>query len=79
MVLHSPKESLLRISLARRVSFKIVDIESEDDVLLLLLAAVVQWVGIHLSSLNKSVGAFKLLGYISGPEDSEGIHAQIDG
>uniref|UniRef100_M0ZW27 Uncharacterized protein n=1 Tax=Solanum tuberosum TaxID=4113 RepID=M0ZW27_SOLTU len=24
--------------------------------------------GIHLSSLNKSVGAFKLLGYISGPD-----------
>ncbi|KAH0646135.1 hypothetical protein KY290_035490 [Solanum tuberosum] len=47
-VLHSPKESLLRISLAHRsASFKIVDIESEDDLLLS------SGFGIHLSSLNK--------------------------
>ncbi|KAG5624866.1 hypothetical protein H5410_010084 [Solanum commersonii] len=47
-VLHSPKESLLRISLAHRsASFKIVDNESEDDLLLS------SGFGIHLSSLNK--------------------------
>ncbi|XP_016560367.1 DNA mismatch repair protein MLH3 isoform X1 [Capsicum annuum] len=76
-VLHSLKESLLRIALVHpSVSFKIIDIESEDDLLwthaspspLPLLSS---GFGIHLSSLNKlnaSAGSFKLSGYISGPD-----------
>ncbi|XP_027770507.1 DNA mismatch repair protein MLH3-like [Solanum pennellii] len=76
-VLHALKKSLLRIALVHpSVSFKIVDIESEDDLLcthaspspLLVLSSEF---GIHLSSLNKvnaSDGSFKLSGYISGPD-----------
>ncbi|KAH0772145.1 hypothetical protein KY290_016126 [Solanum tuberosum] len=40
----SERVSAKNFPCASSVSFKIVDIESEDDVLLLLLAAVVQWV-----------------------------------
>ncbi|XP_006340851.1 DNA mismatch repair protein MLH3 isoform X5 [Solanum tuberosum] len=76
-VLHALKESLLRIALVHpNVSFKIVDIESEDDLLCTRaspspLPLLSSEFGIHLSSLNKlnaSDGSFKLSGYISGPD-----------
>ncbi|MCD7448699.1 hypothetical protein HAX54_045638 [Datura stramonium] len=58
------------------VSFKIVDIESEDDLLCTRaspspLPLLSSGFGIHLGSLNKlsaSDGSFKLSGYISGPD-----------
>ncbi|CAN4083588.1 unnamed protein product [Withania somnifera] len=76
-VLHSLKESLLRIALVHpSVSFKIVDIESEDDLLCTRaspssLPLLSSGFGVRLSSLNKlnaSNGSFKLSGYISGPD-----------
>ncbi|XP_027770217.1 DNA mismatch repair protein MLH3 isoform X1 [Solanum pennellii] len=76
-VLHALKESLLRIALVHpSVSFKIVDIESEDDLLCTRaspspLSLLSSEFGIHLSSLNKlnaSDGSFKLSGYISDPD-----------
>ncbi|KAK4740270.1 hypothetical protein R3W88_003967 [Solanum pinnatisectum] len=75
-VLHSLKESLLRITLVHpSVSFKIVVIESEDDLFCTraspsLLPLLCSGLGIHRSSLGKlnaSDGSFKLSGYISGP------------
>ncbi|XP_075091265.1 LOW QUALITY PROTEIN: DNA mismatch repair protein MLH3-like [Nicotiana tabacum] len=77
-ILHSVKECLLRIAFVHpSVSFRIVDIESEDDLLctraspsplpLLSGGFAIQ----DLSSLNKlnaSDGSFKLSGYISGPD-----------
>ncbi|XP_060192073.1 DNA mismatch repair protein MLH3 isoform X2 [Lycium barbarum] len=76
-VLHSLKESLLRIALVHpSVSFKIVDVESEDDLLCTRaspspLPLLSSGFGVQLSSLNKlntSGGPFKLSGYISGPD-----------
>ncbi|XP_055803099.1 DNA mismatch repair protein MLH3-like isoform X3 [Solanum dulcamara] len=76
-VLHSLKEALLRIAIVHPyVSFKIVDIESEDDLLCTRaspspLPLLSSEFGIHLSSLNKlnaSDGSFKLSGYILGPD-----------
>ncbi|KAJ8567718.1 hypothetical protein K7X08_019926 [Anisodus acutangulus] len=76
-VLHSLKESLLKIALVHpSVSFKIVDIESEDDLLCTRassspLPLLSSGFGIHLSSLNElnaSDGPLKLSGYISGPD-----------
>ncbi|KAK4347571.1 hypothetical protein RND71_033910 [Anisodus tanguticus] len=87
-VLHSLKESLLRIALVHpSVSFKIVDIESEDDLLWTRaspspLPLLSSGFGIHLSSLNKlnaSDSSFKLSGYISGPDVYTVKVYQIDG
>ncbi|KAH0771238.1 hypothetical protein KY290_015219 [Solanum tuberosum] len=67
------EQSLLRISLVLpSVSFKIVDIESEDDILCTraspsLMPLLSRGFDIPLSSLNKlnsSDGSFKLSGYI---------------
>ncbi|XP_031093800.1 DNA mismatch repair protein MLH3 isoform X2 [Ipomoea triloba] len=79
-VIHVVKECVLRIALLHpNVSFKVVDIESEEELLhtcpfpssLPLLAKVF---GIEASSsleeLNVAGGGFKLSGYISGTPDS---------
>ncbi|XP_070024073.1 DNA mismatch repair protein MLH3 isoform X1 [Nicotiana sylvestris] len=77
-ILHSVKECLLRIALVHpSVSFRIVDIESEDDLLCTRaspspLPLLSSGFGIQdLSSLNKlnaSDGSLNLSGYISGPD-----------
>ncbi|XP_055803050.1 DNA mismatch repair protein MLH3-like isoform X1 [Solanum dulcamara] len=74
-VSHSLKEPLLRISLVHpSVSFKIIDIESEYDLLCTRaspspLPLLSSGFGIHLSSLNNLNaidGSFKLTRYILG-------------
>uniref|UniRef100_A0A3Q7EQY2 Uncharacterized protein n=1 Tax=Solanum lycopersicum TaxID=4081 RepID=A0A3Q7EQY2_SOLLC len=76
-VLHSVEESAENHPCASHsVSFKIVVIESEDDLLCArdspsLLPLLFSGLGIHLGFLNKlnaSDGSFKLFGYISGPD-----------
>ncbi|XP_077220026.1 MUTL protein homolog 3 isoform X2 [Tasmannia lanceolata] len=76
-VLHSVKKCVLRTALVYpQISFKIVDIESEDELLCTLpspspLPLVTSCFGNEVSSslhgVNFSVGALKLSGYLSGP------------
>ncbi|XP_057958791.1 DNA mismatch repair protein MLH3 isoform X2 [Malania oleifera] len=82
-ILHSVKKCVLQIALVHSmVSFKVVDIESEDDLLgtqpspspLTLLTSVF---GIEVSSslheVNLSGGALKLSGYVSGPSSTSSV------
>ncbi|KAF8405555.1 hypothetical protein HHK36_010462 [Tetracentron sinense] len=76
-VLHSVKKCVLRIALVRpQVSFKVIDIESEDELLctrpsMSPLSLVTSGFGIDISSslheLNFSEGVLKLSGFLSGP------------
>lgn len=76
-VLHSLKECVLRFALMHlKVSFKVVDIESEDELLCTHpssspLPLLMSGFGIEVSSslheFNVSDGILKLSGYISGP------------
>ncbi|XP_043810058.1 DNA mismatch repair protein MLH3 isoform X3 [Manihot esculenta] len=83
-VLDSVKKCVLRISLVHStVSFKVVDIESEDELLCTrpssALSLLMSHFGINDSSflleLNFSESVLKLSGYISGPCDSLTVKA----
>ncbi|XP_043709319.1 DNA mismatch repair protein MLH3 isoform X2 [Telopea speciosissima] len=79
-VLHSVTKCVLRIALVHpHVSFKVIDIESEDEMLCTPssfspLSLVMRNFGLEVSNslhrLNFSEGALKLSGYLSAPGDS---------
>ncbi|KAK9284262.1 hypothetical protein L1049_023432 [Liquidambar formosana] len=84
-VLHSVKKCVLLIALVHsKVSFKVVDIESEDELLYTRsssspLSLLISGFGIEISSslheLNLSNGILKLSGYLSGPYDTFSMKA----
>uniref|UniRef100_A0A5B7BWE8 Putative DNA mismatch repair protein MLH3 isoform X1 n=2 Tax=Davidia involucrata TaxID=16924 RepID=A0A5B7BWE8_DAVIN len=84
-VLHSVKKCVLRIAFVHpKVSFKFVDIESEDELLctypsLSPLSLLTSSFGIEVSSslreLDVSDGVLKLSGYMTGPCDTSSVKA----
>ncbi|KAL7192834.1 hypothetical protein ACSBR2_024616 [Camellia fascicularis] len=84
-VLHSVKKCVLRIAIVHpKVFFKVVDIESEDELFCTTpssspLSLLTSGFGIEISSslheLNVSDGVLKLSGYMSSPRDTSFVKA----